>query len=139
MLARALAPILARRGVHYGWVVIAATFFSALIMAGAVGLPGAFIKPLSAEFHWDTAEISSALAIRLLLYGLMGPFSAALIERYGARKVIVAAQALVFVGLLGSIFMTSFWQLFVYWGLFIGLGSGMTALVLSAIVGVMDG
>ena len=78
MLSNSLAAALSRRGVHYGWIVIATTFFSSLVMAGAVGLPGAFIIPLSKEFGWDTAQISSAMAVRLALFGLMGPFSAAL-------------------------------------------------------------
>ncbi len=134
MLAATLASALSRRGVHYGWIVIAATFFSALVMAGAVGLPGAFILPLSKEFGWDTAQISWAMAVRFALFGLMGPFSAALIEKYGARRVMFAAQALVFAGLAGSLVMTSLWQLFLFWGLMIGFGTGLTALVLAAII-----
>ena len=80
------------------WVVIAVTFFSSLCMAGAVGLPGAFILPFGKEFGWDPGQVSAALAIRLLLFGLMAPFSAALIERYGVRAVVLCAQALVIVG-----------------------------------------
>ena len=71
MLASTFASALSRRGVHYGWIVIATTFFSALVMAGAVGLPGAFILPLSKEFGWDTAQISTAMAVRFALFGLM--------------------------------------------------------------------
>ena len=134
MLARSIAAMLARRGVHYGWIVIATMFFSSLVMSGAVGLPGAFIIPLNKEFGWDTAQISSALAIRFFLFGLMGPFSAALIERYGVRTIVFVAQSLVLVGLAGSLVMTSAWQLFVYWGLLIGVGTGLTAMVLGAIV-----
>src|SRR3954469_9794563 len=80
MFAESLSRRLARHGVHYGWVVIAVTFVCGLTTAGAVGLPGAFIRPLTDEFGWDTAQISGALAIRFLLFGLMAPFSAALIE-----------------------------------------------------------
>ncbi len=134
MFANAIASALSRRGVHYGWIVIATTFFSALVMAGAVGLPGAFILPLSKEFGWDTAQISSAMAVRFALFGLMGPFSAALIEKYGARNIMFFAQALVFAGLAGSLVMTSLWQLFLFWGLLVGFGTGLTALVLSAII-----
>ena len=134
MLAQYLSAALARRGIHYGWVVMATMFFSALVMAGAVGLPGAFILPLSKEFGWDTAQISSALAIRFFLFGAMGPFSASLIERYGVRRIVFTAQSLVLVGLVASLTMTTAWQLFIYWGLLIGVGTGLTALVLSAIV-----
>ena len=78
MLANALALRLSRYGVHYGWVIIAVTFLTALTTAGAVGVPGALILPLTKEVGWNTAEISSALAIRLVLFGLMAPFAAAL-------------------------------------------------------------
>ena len=134
MLAQSVSAFLSRRGVHYGWVVIAVTFFSSLCMAGAVGLPGAFIIPFGKEFGWDPAQVSGALAIRLLLFGLMAPFSAALIERYGVRRIVLGAQALVVVGLLGGLVMTQLWQLVLFWGIIIGVGTGLTALVLGAIL-----
>ena len=134
MLANIVAAALHRRGYHYGWVVIAVTFFSSLCMAGAVGLPGAFILPFGKEFGWDVGQISGALAIRLLLFGLMAPFSAALIERYGVRTIVLSAQALVIVGLLGGLVMTQLWQLVIFWGIIIGVGTGLTALVLGAIL-----
>jgi hypothetical protein len=49
------APRLARAGIHYGWVIIAVTFVVSLTTAGAMGLPGALILPLSKEFGWDVA------------------------------------------------------------------------------------
>src|SRR2546422_10892905 len=93
MPAQRLAAFLGRHGIHYAWVVVAVTFVIALTTAGAVGIPGALILPLGREFGWDTAEISSALALRLLLFGLMAPFAAALIDRYGVRRGGVAAAA----------------------------------------------
>lgn len=134
MLAASLSAALHRRGYHYGWVVIAVTFFSSLCMAGAVGLPGAFIIPFGKEFGWDTAQVSGALAIRLLLFGLMAPFSAALIERYGVLKVVLTAQALVVGGLLGGLVMTQLWHLVILWGIVVGVGTGLTALVLGAML-----
>ncbi len=129
-----LARYLAARNVHYGWVIVAVTFLTSLVMSGAVGLPGAFILPLSHEFGWDTARISGALAIRLLLFGLMAPFAAALIERYGMRVIMLSAIALVAFSLAAAPFMTQVWQLFVLWGLLVGFGTGLTALVLGATV-----
>src|SRR4051812_34782543 len=66
-----------------------------LVTAGAVGAPGVLILPLQQEFGWQTAEISSALAIRLVLFGLMGPFAAALMNRYGVRRITLAALGLI--------------------------------------------
>jgi len=134
MFAQALARRLSRHGIHYGWVVIAVTFVTALTTAGAMGVPGALILPLTKEFGWNTAEISSALAIRLVLFGLMAPFAAALIERYGVRRVVLTAIGLIVSGLLLALVMYQAWHLILLWGFVVGVGTGMTALVLSAIV-----
>ncbi|MGA2795681.1 MAG: MFS transporter [Roseiarcus sp.] len=134
MFAQALAQRLSRHGVHYGWVIVAVIFLTSLTTAGAVGVPGALILPLSREFGWNTAEISSALAVRLVLYGLMAPFAAALIERYGVRRVVLTAIALIVAGLLLALVMNRAWHLVVLWGFVVGVGTGLTALVLSAIV-----
>src|SRR5215470_12904374 len=104
MLSRPVADWLSQRGIHYGWLVIGVTFLTAISMAGVQGLPGALILPLNREFGWDNAEISSALALRLVLFGLMGPFAAALIERYGVRTMALSAVSVVAVGLaLGAV------------------------------------
>jgi sugar phosphate permease len=134
MLAEILAPRLARLNIFYGWIVVAVTFLTMLTTAGAVGLPGALIIPLNKEFGWDVGAISSALALRLALFGLMGPFAAALVERYGIRKVVLTAVSLIGVGLLSALVMTELWQLVVMWGVVVGIGTGMTAAVLGAIV-----
>ncbi len=134
MLARALAQRLARHGIHYGWVIVAVTFVTTLTTAGAMGLPGALIIPLSKEFGWDVAQISSAIAIRLVLFGLMAPIAAALMESYGVRRVVIAAIALIVSGLLLALTMTHVWHLVVLWGIVVGIGTGMTALVLGAII-----
>jgi sugar phosphate permease len=134
MLANQLAAIMQRRGLHYGWVIVAVTFVTMLTTAGCMGLPGALIVPLGKEFGWDTGEISTALALRLILFGLMAPFAAALIEKYGVRNVILAAVVTISAGLLGAAQMTRLWHLFVLWGLIVGVGTGLTAMVLGAIV-----
>src|SRR5947199_2022351 len=134
MISNWLSAALARRNIHYGWVMVGVTFVTALIAAGTVGAPGVFIVPLQKEFGWTTAEISSALSIRFILFGLMAPFAAALMNRYGLRNVALTAQLVVVSGLLASLAMTQVWQLVLLWGVVIGLGTGMTALVLGATV-----
>jgi MFS family permease len=134
MVAQALADRLSRRGIHYGWVIVAVTFLTSLTTAGAMGLPGALILPLSREFGWDIAEISSAIAIRLVLFGLMAPVAAALIESYGVRRIVIAAITLIVSGLLLALVMTQVWHLVLLWGIVVGIGTGMTALVLGAII-----
>ena len=134
MISNWLSAALARRNIHYGWAMVGVTFLTALIAAGTVGAPGVFIVPLQKEFGWSTAEISSALSIRFILFGLMAPFAAALLNRYGLRNVTLASLLVVASGLVASLFMTQVWQLVLLWGVVIGLGTGMTALVLGATI-----
>jgi MFS family permease len=134
MISDRLSAALARRNIHYAWVMVAVTFFTSLISAGTVGAPGVFIVPLQQEFGWTTAEVSSALSIRFILFGLMAPFAAALLNRYGLRNVTLSALLIVTSALATSLAMTKLWQLIVLWGVVIGIGTGMTALVLGATV-----
>src|SRR6476661_8874464 len=134
MISNWLSATLARRNIHYGWVMVGVTFFTALITAGTVGAPGVFIVPLQKEFGWTTAEISSALSIRFVLFGLMAPFAAALHNRYGLRNVTLSALLIVASALVISLAMTNLWQLMLLWGVAVGIGTGMTALVLGATV-----
>ncbi len=134
MISNWLSAALARRNIHYGWAMVAVTFLTALITAGTVGAPGVFIVPLQQEFQWTTAEISSALSIRFILFGLMAPFAAALLNRYGLRNVTLSALLVVASGLIASLAMTKVWHLMLLWGVVIGIGTGMTALVLGATV-----
>jgi len=123
-----------RRGIHYAWVVAFIAFLTMLTSAAALGAPGAFLQPLSREFGWSTSEISSALALRFMLFGLIGPFAAVLMERYGLRRVVCTAMALMAAGLLLATRMTQLWQLVALWGVLLGVASGMTALVLGATI-----
>jgi MFS family permease len=129
-----LSAGLARHNIHYGWVMVGVTFFTALITAGTVGAPGVFIVPLQREFGWTAAEISSALSIRFVLFGLMAPFAAALMNRYGLRNVTLLALLIVASALVASLAMTQVWHLILLWGVVIGIGTGMTALVLGATI-----
>lgn len=134
MALTVIAAALARRRIHYGWVVAGTTFLTMLVAAGAVGAPGVLLLPLQRDFGWQTSEISGAMAIRLLLFGLMGPFAAALINRFGVRRMVLASLSTVGGGLALSLAMTELWQLILLWGVVVGIGTGMIAMVLGATV-----
>jgi sugar phosphate permease len=134
MFAVPISRFLARKGVHYSWAVMAVAFLTMLSSSAALGLPGVLLQPLSREFGWTTEQISSAMAIRFVLFGLLGPFAAILMERYGLRRIVCLALVTIATGMLLSTRMTALWQLFVLWGLVLGIGSGMTALVLGATI-----
>ncbi|WP_296558751.1 MFS transporter [Pigmentiphaga sp.] len=134
MFAHPVSRWLARRGIHFSWVMVALAFLTMLSSSAALGLPGAFLQPLSREFGWSVDQISSALAVRFALFGLMGPFSAILMERYGLRRIMCTAMVLVASGLLLATRMSEVWHLVALWGLLLGFGTGLTAVVLGAVV-----
>ena len=134
MFAHSVSRWLARRGIHFSWVMVALAFLTMLSSSAALGLPGAFLQPLSREFGWNVDQISSALALRFALFGLMGPFSAILMERYGLRRIMCTAMVLVAFGLLLATRMSEVWHLVALWGLLLGFGTGLTAVVLGAVV-----
>ena len=119
---------------HYGWVVVGVTFLTLLIGAGVRSAPGVLLVPLETEFHWSRATISFAVAVSLLLYGLAGPFSASFMERFGIRRTMLAALALLAAGVALTTLMRESWQLVVLWGVVVGAGAGVIANVLGAVV-----
>jgi MFS family permease len=92
------------------------------------------IVPLEAEFHWSRATVSFAIAVNLCLYGLIGPFAAALMETIGVRRTVLGALASVGAGLLLTPTMQQSWHLVALWGGLVGVGTGITANVLAVTV-----
>lgn len=129
MLAR-----LAGRRLHYAWVVAAVTFVTLLGASGFRSTPGVLIVPLQHEFGWDRATISLAVSINLVLFGFSGPFAAALMERFGIRRVALCALLTVSTGAALTTLMRAPWQLYLLWGVVVGLGTGAMATVLAATV-----
>ncbi|MEO6745228.1 MAG: MFS transporter [Caldimonas sp.] len=134
MFASFVSQLLERRGIHYSWVIAAVTFLAMLTTSAALGLPGAMLQPLSREFGWSTDQLSSVFAVRFALFGLLGPFAAVFIARFGLRRVMVAAATFIATAMVLATRVTELWQLFVLWGLVLGCGTGLTALVLGAMV-----
>jgi len=123
-----------RGKLHYAWVVAAVTFLALLVAAGLRSTPGVLIVPLEAEFGWSRATISFAIGLNIFLYGLIGPFAAAVMDRFGLRRTMLAALAFIAAGVALTPLMTRPWQLVLLWGVVVGIGSGSTALVLGATV-----
>src|SRR5712691_8739070 len=122
------------RRIHYAWIMAAVTFVALMGAAGFRATPSILIVPLQHEFGWNRAVISVAVSINLILFGLTGPFAAALMDRFGLRAVTVGALITVASGALLTTLMNSPWQLYLLWGVVVGLGTGSMASVLAATV-----
>jgi sugar phosphate permease len=114
---------------------VAAVVLAALVAAaGFRSSTGALLEPLESEFGWSRATTSGAVTANLVIYGLTAPFAAALLERFGIRRVVAASLVLVALGSGLTTVMTAAWQLWLLWGVAVGIGTGAMALVLGAIV-----
>lgn len=118
--------------IHYGWFILVVAFFSIIVAAVIRSTSGVFMVPFEEEFGWERSTISLAFAVNLVLYGFSGPFVAAFMERYGVRKVMIAAMLFLAGGIGLTTVMSAPWQLFLLWGIIIGMGSGVFLSVLSA-------
>lgn len=120
------------RRIHWAWFVAFAGFIALVGAAGFRAAPSVLIDPLHDEFGWSRGTISAAVAINLVLFGLISPFAAALMERLGMRRVVSGALILVTAGSGLTVFMTTSWQLMLLWGVLVGTGTGSMALTLVA-------
>jgi MFS family permease len=119
---------------HRAWFVAGVAFVTLIGAAGFRAVPSVLIDPLHEEFGWSRATISSAVSINLVLFGLFSPFAAALMDRLGMRRVVVAALILVAAGSGLTVFMTASWQLLLCWGVLVGVGTGSMAMTFVATV-----
>ncbi len=118
--------------VHPAWFIAGLTFLTLMATAGFRSAPSVLILPLEEAFGWGRDGISLAVSINVLLYGLTAPFAAALMERFGIKRVVMVALATVGSGALLTVFMNSLWQLIALWGFVVGVGTGSMALVFAA-------
>ena len=123
-----------RGRVHYAWIIVAVTFVVVLLTAGVRSAPGLLIVPLEEEFHWSRATISFAIGINLLLYGLIGPFAAALMDRFGVRRTMTLSLAATALGVALTPAMREPWQLILLWGVVVGIGCGFIGPYLAALI-----
>lgn len=129
-----MTDTLTRRRLHPAWIVAGVAFLALLGAAGFRSAPSAMLVPLETEFGWTRSELSVAMGLNILLFGLTAPFAAALMERFGIRRVTTVALLLIAAGAGLSVLVTESWMLTLTWGVLIGLGTGSMALVFAAII-----
>lgn len=111
---------------YYGWFIVALSFLANLTAAGIRSAPSVLIHPLEAEFGWSRTAIASAASLNLLMLGLFAPIGGWLIDRIGARRVILGCLTTIAAGLIATVFVRELWQLIVLWGVVLGVATGVT-------------
>ena len=117
---------------HYAWLIVAVTFVTLITTAGFRATPGVLIVPLQHEYGWSRGTISIAVSLGLLMFGLTAPFSAALMDRFGVRRVMLVALVVIAAGASSTSLMTAPWQLDLLWGIVVGSATGAVSVPLAA-------
>jgi len=108
----------------YGYVIVAASFLILTVVMGLIFNFGVFFKPFLDEFGWTRAEISGAYALLFTVYGLLGIFAGRLNDRLGPRIIMTVASVLLGLGYFLISKVSALWQLYLFYGVIIGIGTG---------------
>ena len=119
---------------HRAWLIAGVTFLTLIAAAAFRSTTSALFMPLEMHFGWTRTDTSLAVTVNLIFYGLTAPFAAVFMERFTIRRTVMIALTLIGLGTGLTLFMTEVWQLVLYWGVFVGLGTGALALVFASIV-----
>ena len=133
MITTRIAGLFSGR-MHYAWVVLGVVFVGMLAGVGVRASPGVMIVPLERAFGWDKATIAGAISVNIILLGVLGPFLTGLMQIIGLKRTMLGCLAILMLGTGLSLFMTSPWQLFLTWGLLVGIGSGAGAVGIAGAV-----
>jgi MFS family permease len=133
MFAARIARLLGAQ-LHYAWVVLAVMFLSALCAMGVRSAPGVIIVPLQREFGWSVSTISGAVSLNIILLGVLAPFMAGFMQSVGLKRTVMCCLSLLTTGMALSMFMTQPWQLYVTWGLMVGIGASAGSIGLATAI-----
>jgi len=120
--------------VHYAWIILIVTFLSVIVAAVTNTMSGVMMIPFEDEFGWSRASISGAFAVCITLVGFSGPFIAGLYQKFNVRKVLLVGMGTLLTAILLTTIMTQLWQLYIIWGVIIGLSAGAFLTVLNAYI-----
>lgn len=123
-----------RERLYYGWVVVTVTALVLITTAGVRSAPGAFLLEMERDTGWSKAVLSFATALGLVLFGLGGPISGTLMNRFGVKCITLTSLVITAAAMILSSRVSTIWQLDLFFGLLSGLGTGLVASVLGATV-----
>ncbi len=119
---------------HRAWLVAGVTFLTLIAAAAFRSTTSVLFLPLEWEFGWTRAQTSGALSLNLLIYGLSAPMAAILMVKFGTKRVALWALTSISAGTAMTMWMGQLWQLYLLWGVLVGVGTGCLALVFAASV-----
>lgn len=107
---------------YYGYVIVAAAFFTKLLMWGSNYCFGIFFEPILTEFGWSRAITSGAFSLAIIMEGLGSMFMGRMADRHGPRMVLITCGILFGLGFVLMSKVQAVWHLYLFYGIVVGLG-----------------
>jgi len=127
-------PVARPAGLHYGWVMVGLAFAYAVFSSSALGVPGVLMLPMAKDLGLSLGDLSAPQGLRLALFGLSAPFAGGLVLRYGLKRMLVISGVMILAGLALTLRMAGPWDLWLGTGVLLGLGPGLVAMQLGAVI-----
>lgn len=112
----------AKPRLFYGYVVVLTGLMIMIALWGSRFAFGVFFNPVLAEFGWTRAMLSGAFSLSMLVEGLVGMVMGGLTDKLGPRIVLTLTGAFLGIGYLLMSQLGADWQLYLFYGVFIGIG-----------------
>ncbi|MEK7849125.1 MAG: MFS transporter, partial [Chloroflexota bacterium] len=124
MIKRAAGFLTSHQG--HGWTFVGVAFLAWFFLGGVRDTFGVFIRPWADSFGWSVAAISLASSIHMVVNGLAGPLLGSLVDRFGSKPVFLGLVVLMAAGSMGVAAVHELWQLYLLYGVTLGLASNLT-------------
>jgi MFS family permease len=114
--------------------VVAAAFFIMVLMLGVFTSFGVFFKPMLTDLVWTRAETSGAISLSWIVQGLLAIVVGVVNDRLGPRIVITICGSIFGLGCLLMSQVSNLWQLYLFYGVIVGIGMSGTFVPLTSTV-----
>jgi MFS family permease len=126
-----------RPRVFYGWLIVIVSAVGLFLGAPLVIFSfSVFFKPLVVNFHASRAAVSFAFSLMNIVGALWIPLSGVLIDRLGAKRVIIWMTLFYGLTLIAALWVgNSIWQLYLFFSILgIALSSGPVPVPYGAVI-----
>ncbi len=118
-----LKNALKRPKIFYGYIIVTASIFILVMVHGANASYGVFLPSLQTDFGWERATISGARSLAFFLMGVFSGFGGLLTDKYGPKLTMLLSGIILGIACVLVSRVTSLWQLYLFYGVFLGMGS----------------
>ncbi|MEE3014099.1 MAG: MFS transporter [Chloroflexota bacterium] len=124
-------------GIHYSWIIISIlatvqVFASSISMAAGIMVPP--LNDAEGDFGWSLGTIGLVIASYYLFGAMYAPITGWLGDRYGSRRMLLAAATMYIVSMFLLSQVTAIWHFFVFFGILLSLTQSLAMVPLMAAV-----